>query len=110
MDTSQLLLHCDQEAKNCLRNSYKKLHHRSLEVMTMSKKQAKAKSAKKTTKKPTHAVAKKKSALAVKEPQAGWIEEFNRLSEPFRLIHWNAFGGFEWTVETELGRAWKQLE
>jgi len=32
----------------------------------MSKKQAKAKSTKKTTKKPTHAIAKKKTALAVK--------------------------------------------
>jgi len=61
--------------------------------MTMSKKQAKAKSAKKTTKKPTHAVAK---------PQAGWIEEFNRLSEPFRLIPWDPFRGFEWPVEIEL--------
>jgi len=70
--------------------------------MTMSKKQAKAKSAKKTTKKPTHAVAKKKSALAVKEPQAGWIEEFNKLSEPFRLIPWDPFRGFEWPVEIEL--------
>src|SRR5437660_12846889 len=98
MDTSQLLLHCDQEAKNCLRNSYKKLHHRSLEVMTMSKKQAKAKSAKKTTKKPTHPVAKKKSALAVKEPQAGWMEEFNGLSEQFRLIPWTPSEGFKWPV------------
>ena len=34
--------------------------------MMMSKKQAKAKSAKKTTKKPTHAVAKKKSALPLR--------------------------------------------
>src|SRR5207245_5192312 len=70
--------------------------------MTMSKKQAKAKSAKKTTKKPTHAITKKKTALAVKEPQAGWIEEFNRLSEPFRLIPWDPFRGFEWPVEIEL--------
>src|SRR5438046_8709844 len=70
--------------------------------MTMSKKQAKAKSAKKTTKKPTHAIAKKKSALAVKEPQAGWVEEFNRLSEPFRLIPWDPVRGFEWPVEIEL--------
>src|SRR5207245_6850577 len=70
--------------------------------MTMSKKQAKAKSTKKTTKKPTHAIAKKKTALAVKEPQAGWIEEFNRLSEPFRFIPWDPFRGFEWPVEIEL--------
>src|SRR5437667_10009746 len=70
--------------------------------MTMSKKQAKAKSTKKTTKKPTHAIAKKKTALAVKEPQAGGIEEFNRLSEPFRFIPWDPFRGFEWPVEIEL--------
>src|SRR5438094_9135686 len=59
----------------------------------MSKKKAKALSIKKTKKKP---------ALAVKRPQAGWIEEVNRLSEPFRLIPWDPFRGFEWPVEYEL--------
>src|SRR6266496_338569 len=59
----------------------------------MSKKKAKALSIKKTKKKP---------ALAVREPQPGWIEEFNKLSEPFRLIPWDPFRGFEWPVEYEL--------
>src|SRR5437867_11967813 len=59
----------------------------------MSKKKAKALSIKKTKKKP---------ALAVKRPQPGWIEEFNKLSEPFRLIPWDPFRGFEWPVEYEL--------
>ncbi len=68
----------------------------------MSKKKAKAISTKKTTKKPTHAVAKEKRALAAKEPQPSWIEEFNKLSEPFRLIPWDPFRGFEWPVEYEL--------
>src|SRR5438876_4005761 len=59
----------------------------------MSKKKAKALSIKKTKKKP---------ALAVKRPQPGWIEEFNKLSEPFRLIPWDPFRGFEWPTEYEL--------
>jgi len=70
--------------------------------MTMPKKKARAITTKKTTKKPTNAVAKKKAALAVREPQASWIEEFNKLSEPFRLIPWDPFRGFEWPVEYEL--------
>jgi HSP20 family protein len=69
--------------------------------MTMSKKKSKTLSVKKT-KKPAHAVTKKKPALTAKEPQPGWIEEFNRLSEPFRLIPWDPFRGFEWPVEYEL--------
>jgi len=68
----------------------------------MPKKKAKALSIKKTKKKPAHAAAKKKPDLAVKEPQAGWLEEFNKLSEPFRLIPWDPFRGFEWPVEIEL--------
>src|SRR6266516_2046156 len=59
----------------------------------MSKKKAQARSIKKTRKKP---------ALAVREPQPSWIEEFNKLSEPFRLIPWDPFRGFEWPVEYEL--------
>src|SRR6266849_5380775 len=70
--------------------------------MTISKKKAKAVSIKKTTKKPARAVTKKKAALAVREPQPSWIEEFNKLSEPFRLIPWDPFRGFEWPVEYEL--------
>src|SRR5207244_5705891 len=68
----------------------------------MSKKKARALSIKKTKKKPTHAVTKRKPALAVREPQPSWIEEFNKLSEPFRLIPWDPFRGFEWPVEYEL--------
>ena len=59
----------------------------------MSKKKAGALSIKKTKKKP---------APAVREPQPGWIQEFNKLSEPFRLIPWDPFRGFEWPVEYEL--------
>src|SRR6266705_4102393 len=70
--------------------------------MVMSKKKARALSIKKTKKKPTHAVTKRKPALAVREPQPSWIEEFNKLSEPFRLIPWDPFRGFEWPVEYEL--------
>src|SRR5437016_2057782 len=70
--------------------------------MAMSKKKARALSIKKTKKKPTHAVTKRKPALAVREPQPSWIEEFNKLSEPFRLIPWDPFRGFEWPVEYEL--------
>ena len=70
--------------------------------MTISKKKAKAVSIKKTTKKPARTVTKRKPALAVKEPQPSWIEEFNKLSEPFRLIPWDPFRGFEWPVEIEL--------
>jgi HSP20 family protein len=68
----------------------------------MSKKKAQARSIKKTRKKPAHAVAEKKPALAVREPQHSWVEEFNKLSEPFRLIPWDPFRGFEWPVEYEL--------
>ena len=70
--------------------------------MTMSKKKAGTLSVKKTKKKSGPVVAKKKPALAVREPQPSWIEEFNRLSEPFRLIPWDPFRGFEWPVEYEL--------
>src|SRR6266498_5253103 len=59
----------------------------------MSKKKAQTLSIKKTRKKP---------ALAVREPQPSWIEEFNKLPEPFRLIPWDPFRGFEWPVEYEL--------
>src|SRR5438874_13108261 len=68
----------------------------------MAKKKARARSIKMTRKKPAHAVTKKKPALAVREPQPSWIEEFNKLSEPFRLILWDPFRGFEWPVEYEL--------
>jgi HSP20 family protein len=44
----------------------------------------------------------KKPELAVREPQLSWVEEFNKLSEPFRLIPWDPFRGFEWPVEYEL--------
>src|SRR5487761_337795 len=44
----------------------------------------------------------KKPELAVREPQPSWIEEFNKLSEPFRLIPWDPFRGFEWPVKYEL--------
>src|SRR3989442_13789963 len=70
--------------------------------MTISKKKKKAVSIKKTTKKPARAVTKKRPALAVKGSQPSWIEEFNKLSEPFRLIPWDPFRGFEWPVEYEL--------
>src|SRR5207244_11404351 len=68
----------------------------------MSKKKAQTLSIKKTRKKPAHAATKKKPALAVREPQPSWNEEFNKLSEPFRLITWDPFRGFEWPVEYEL--------
>src|SRR5438034_3865152 len=68
----------------------------------MSKKKAQTLSIKKTRKKPAHAARKKKPTLAVREPQPSWIEEFNKLSEPFRLIPWDPFRGFEWPVEYEL--------
>ena len=68
----------------------------------MSKKKAQTLSVKKTRKKPAHAATKKKPALVVREPQPSWIEEFNKLSEPFRLIPWDPFRGFEWPVEIEL--------
>src|SRR5205807_3890599 len=45
---------------------------------------------------------KEEDCACRKEPQAGWIEEFNRLSEPFRFIPWDPFRGFEWPVEIEL--------
>jgi HSP20 family molecular chaperone IbpA len=53
-------------------------------------------------KKKVAARAVKKPELAVREPQASWIEEFNKLSEPFRLIPWDPFRGFEWPAEYEL--------
>ncbi len=68
----------------------------------MSKKKVQTLSIKKTRKKPAPAARKKKPALAVREPQPSWIEEFNKLSEPFRLIPWDPFRGFEWPVEYEL--------
>src|SRR6266704_154432 len=71
-------------------------------TIARSKKKAQARSIKKTRKKPAHAVAEKKPALAIREPQPSWIEEFNKLSEPFRLIPWDPFRGFEWPVEYEL--------
>jgi HSP20 family protein len=60
--------------------------------MTMAKKKAEAPPIKKA----------KKPELSVREPQPSWIEEFNKLSEPFRLIPWDPFRGFEWPVEYEL--------
>src|SRR5437016_12282624 len=68
----------------------------------MSKKKAQTLSIQKTRKNPAHAATKRKPALAVREPQPSWIEEFNKLSEPFRLIPWDPFRGFEWPVEYEL--------
>jgi HSP20 family protein len=68
----------------------------------MSKKKAKALSIKKSTKRIAHAVAKKKPALTARVSQPSWIEEFNKLSEPFRLIPWDPFRGFEWPIEYEL--------
>src|SRR3989442_1851486 len=70
--------------------------------MARSKKNARALPIKKKKKNPTNAVTKRKPALAVREPQPSWIEEFNKLSEPFRLIPWDPFRGFEWPVEYEL--------
>ena len=58
----------------------------------MSKKKGAARAVKKT----------KNPELAVREPQPSWIQEFNKLSEPFRLIPWDPFRGFEWPVEVEL--------
>jgi HSP20 family protein len=45
---------------------------------------------------------KKKSVLAVKEPQPSWIPVFNRLLEEFGGYMWDPFRGFEWPIEYEL--------
>ena len=44
----------------------------------------------------------KKPELAVKAPQPSWIQEFDKVLEPFRLMPWDPFRGFEWPVEYEL--------
>lgn len=44
----------------------------------------------------------KKPELAVREPQPSWIQDFNKILEPFRLMPWDPFRGFEWPVEYEL--------
>jgi HSP20 family protein len=44
----------------------------------------------------------KKSELAVREPQPSWIQELNKILEPFRLMPWDPFRGFEWPLEYEL--------
>jgi HSP20 family protein len=44
----------------------------------------------------------KKPELAVREPQSSWIQEFDKVLEPFRLMPWDPFRGFEWPVEYEL--------
>ncbi len=58
----------------------------------MSKKKEKALAVKET----------KKAELAVREPQPSWVQDFNRVLEPFRLIPWDPFRGFEWPTEIEL--------
>ena len=40
--------------------------------------------------------------LAVREPQPTWIQDFNKILEPFRLMPWDPFRGFEWPTEFEL--------
>ncbi|MGD0477685.1 MAG: Hsp20/alpha crystallin family protein [Nitrososphaerales archaeon] len=44
----------------------------------------------------------KKAELAVREPQPSWVQDFDRVLEPFRLIPWDPFRGFEWPTEIEL--------
>jgi HSP20 family protein len=44
----------------------------------------------------------KKPELAVREPQPSWVQELDKVVEPFRLIPWDPFRGFEWPVEIEL--------
>jgi HSP20 family protein len=44
----------------------------------------------------------KKPELAVREPQPSWVQDFDRMLEPFRLIPWDPFRGFEWPTEIEL--------
>jgi HSP20 family protein len=44
----------------------------------------------------------KKSELAVREPRPSWVQDFDRVLEPFRLIPWDPFRGFEWPTEIEL--------
>ena len=58
----------------------------------MSKKKEKAPTVKET----------KKAELAVREPQPSWVQDFDRMLEPFRLIPWDPFRGFEWPTEIEL--------
>jgi len=44
----------------------------------------------------------KKPELAVREPQPSWVEGFNKMLEPFRLMPWDPFRGYEWPLEYEL--------
>jgi HSP20 family protein len=44
----------------------------------------------------------RKSELAVREPQPGWVQDFDKILEPFRLMPWDPFRGYEWPVEYEL--------
>jgi HSP20 family protein len=44
----------------------------------------------------------KKPELAVRESQPGWVQDFDKILEPFRLMPWDPFRGFEWPVEYEL--------
>jgi HSP20 family protein len=45
----------------------------------------------------------KKPELAVREePQPRWIQDFDKMLEPFRLIPWDPYRGFEWPTEYEL--------
>jgi HSP20 family protein len=44
----------------------------------------------------------KKPELAVRKPQPSWIQDFNKMLEPLRLMPWDPFRGFEWPVEYEL--------
>jgi HSP20 family protein len=44
----------------------------------------------------------KKPELAVRESQPSWAQDFDRILEPFRMIPWDPFRGFEWPTEIEL--------
>jgi HSP20 family protein len=44
----------------------------------------------------------KKPELAAREPKPSWFHEFDKVLEPFRLIPWDPFRGFEWPTEIEL--------
>ncbi len=44
----------------------------------------------------------KKPELAVREPQPSWIQDFDKILEPFRLMPWDPFRGYEWPLEYEL--------
>jgi len=47
--------------------------------------------------------AKKPSALAVREPQPSWNQEFNKVLDTFRdEFIWDPFRGFEWRAIAEL--------